>query len=319
MVNNQPEISIIIPVFNRASLLPQTLDSILKQTFTNWECILVDDLSVDESYYVMGQYQNKDNRFKIFKRPNHLKKGANACRNFGFLKSSGDLIKWFDSDDIMLPKHLEIAHKKLIENNLDFVVTDTVNFSHETGELLGKPYEFDRDTAVISAKSFAWHKIGWITDDFLGTRQIVENVKFNEHIITDGDEYNFFVKLLEQPFKGMLLKDILTYRRVHNNSLTKMYDENSSLFFGKIVNIKFQTAKDLVEYNNKELIRWFLNGYMQNSFKLAMSKRKVPYKIHAFKLICNYFTSFKGLAFLLALFMARFFKVGYNVMKYARS
>ncbi|WMI65823.1 glycosyltransferase family 2 protein [Aestuariibaculum sp. YM273] len=316
---NAPEISIIIPVYNRATLLPETLDSIIAQTFTSWECILVDDVSEDTSFEVMELYAKKDSRFKVYKRPVHLKKGANACRNYGFLKSNGQYIKWFDSDDIMLPEHLEISYNAIITKSLDFVVTDTVNFSHENGMLLGKPYEFDRNMAIISSMNFAQNKMGWITDDFLGTRQIVENVKFNELIITDGDEYNFFVKLLKQPFKGRLLEDVLTHRRVHSNSLTKMNDESSNLFLAKIANIKYLTAQDLVVYQDKELIQWFLIGYMRNSYELAISKQKVLFKNHAFMLICKYFTIFKGFVFLLALFMAWYFNRGYNIMKYARS
>ncbi|MFG6687632.1 glycosyltransferase family 2 protein [Mariniflexile sp. HNIBRBA6329] len=319
MTSSQPKISIIIPVFNRGTLLPYTLDSILLQTYTDWECILVDDLSTDDSFSVMEQYQKKDKRFKIYKRPEIVKKGANACRNYGFLQSLGLYIKWFDSDDIMLPKHLDIAYKTLVDEGLDFVVTDTINFSHETGELLDKPYDFDRNTAVVSSKNFAQHAMGWITDDFLGTRSIVENIRFNEHIITDGDEYNFFVTLLQQPFKGRLLLDVLTHRRIHNASLTKINDEHSKAYVSKIATIKYQTAKDLVVYKDTELIKWFLSGYMQNAYKNALLKQHVPYTKPAFTLICHYFSVFKGCVFVMALFMARYFNKGYHVMKYARS
>ena len=83
-----------------------TLDSIINQTFTDWECILVDDRSADESIRVLQEYQKKDARFKAFLRPLSLKKGANSCRNYGFLQATGSYIKWFDSDDLMQPKHL---------------------------------------------------------------------------------------------------------------------------------------------------------------------------------------------------------------------
>ena len=134
-----PIISIIIPVFNRDTLLAMTIESIIEQTFTNWECILVDDQSTDDSFLVMKEFQAKDNRIQAYKRPLELKKGANACRNFGFTKSSGAYIKWFDSDDIMLPNHLETAFQTLVDNSLDFVVTDTLNFNHNSNKLLSSP------------------------------------------------------------------------------------------------------------------------------------------------------------------------------------
>lgn len=316
---SKSKISIIIPVYNRERLLPETLDSIVLQSFSNWECILVDDQSTDGSYDVMQLYHEKDARFNVFKRPLYLKKGANSCRNFGFLQASGDYVKWFDSDDIMLPNHLEIAVSTLVENKLDFVITESINFSHETGKILGKPFEFDRSKALITTFNFAKGKIGWITDDFLGTRQIVEKIKYNENIITDGDEYNFFVRMLNQPFKGKFISEIVTHRRIHNNTLTSMNGEGTLKFIHKIVNIKYQTAQDLVVYDNKELICWFLSGYMRYAFDVKLKKEDVLYKNEAFKLICKYFSIHKGFIFIIALFMARYFNIGYKVMKYARS
>jgi glycosyltransferase involved in cell wall biosynthesis len=313
-----PIISIIIPVYNREHLLSETLDSIIAQTFINWECILVDDISTDKSYSVMQRYKEKDKRFKTFIRPNTIKKGANPCRNFGFLKASGAYIKWFDSDDIMLPEHLSVAYNTLVENNLDFVFTDTVNFSHETGELMGNPYKFNRDNVEITSKNLALEHVGWITGDFLGKREILENVRFNENITTDGDEYNLFVRLLNQTIKGVFINQILIRRRIHKESLTNINSENSNTYQFKLTTIKYQTANDLVVYNNTELIRWFLSGYMQSAYKLALNKKKVPYKIQGFKLICNYYSVLKGLAFVLSLQTARFLKQGYNLMKYAR-
>lgn len=315
---NIPQIAIIIPVYNRANLLPETLNSIMVQSFTDWECILVDDQSTDDSFKVMEEYQKKDNRIKVYKRPLELKKGANACRNFGFTKSSASHIKWFDSDDIMLPNHLEISHKKLVDSQLDFVVSDTLNFDHNTNKLLSSPYNFDKKRVAISAKNFALNQIGWITDDFLGTRGLVEKIKFNENITTDGDEYNFFVRLLHHSINGFFIDEIVTHRRIHSDSLTSLNGKGTVTYYSKFTTLKFQTAQDLIAYENIELIRWFLSGYMRYSFDLALFKKIIPYKIEAFKLICKYYSLSKGSAFLTALILGRFCNKGYNIMKYAR-
>jgi glycosyltransferase involved in cell wall biosynthesis len=313
-----PAISIIIPVYNRANLLPETLNSIMVQTFTDWECILVDDHSTDDSYAVMEEYQNKDPRIKAYSRPLEFKKGANACRNYGFSKSTASHIKWFDSDDIMLPNHLEIAYKTLVDKHLGFVVTDSLNFDHDSNEFLGKTYNFDRDKAIITAENFALMRIGWITDDFLGTRELVEKLKFNEDITTDGDEYNFFVRLIHHSVNGALVNMVLTHRRIHNETLTGQNGEDTVNYFKKVANVKYQTAQDLIVYNNKNLIRWFLSGYMRYSFDLANQNKPVPYMGSAFKLICKYYSLTKGGAFLLALLLGSYFNKGYNIMKYAR-
>jgi glycosyltransferase involved in cell wall biosynthesis len=102
-----PLVSIIIPVFNREELIAETIKSVLDQTYTNWECILVDDGSTDQSQKVIAKYCEKDSRIKYYQRPDFKIKGASTCRNYGFEKSVGELIQYLDSDDVMGPNKLK--------------------------------------------------------------------------------------------------------------------------------------------------------------------------------------------------------------------
>ena len=77
---NPPLVSIIIPTFNRAHLLSETLHSVLTQTYTNWECLVVDDGSTDDTEYVVKSYVARDARIQFHIRPKYKIKGANACR-----------------------------------------------------------------------------------------------------------------------------------------------------------------------------------------------------------------------------------------------
>ncbi len=97
-------ISIVIPSYNRQQLLPETLDSILAQTYQDWECIVVDDHSTDETCSVMQQYIHQDSRFRLLTRPEDQVKGSCSCRNHGFLHATGEYLFNFDSDDL-LDKH----------------------------------------------------------------------------------------------------------------------------------------------------------------------------------------------------------------------
>lgn len=94
-------LSILIPNFNKGPYLKETLDSVLAQTFPDWECIVVDDHSTDGSWEILKEYTLRDPRFLIFKRPVQLPKGGNSCRNYGLSISKGNFILFLDSDDVL--------------------------------------------------------------------------------------------------------------------------------------------------------------------------------------------------------------------------
>ncbi len=96
-----PTITIIIPTYNRSLVIEKTLNSMIAQTYTSWECIIVDDRSTDNTVQVIEEYASKDARFKVYQRPSNRSKGANACRNIGIEKSTGNFFIFLDSDDTL--------------------------------------------------------------------------------------------------------------------------------------------------------------------------------------------------------------------------
>ena len=111
-------ISIVIPTYNRAKLIHRALDSVLAQTFTDWECIVVDDFSTDNTKDVVEQYIAKDKRFRYV--VNERKKGAQGARNTGILLSSFEWIYLLDSDNIAHSDMLEKLVKR-IEPEIDVI------------------------------------------------------------------------------------------------------------------------------------------------------------------------------------------------------
>ncbi|MBI4683838.1 MAG: glycosyltransferase family 2 protein [Nitrospirae bacterium] len=97
-------VSVIIPTYNRADFLPQTIQSILNQTYQDWELIVVDDGSKDITEDIVDGFKAKDRKIEYFYQVN---KGAGAARNSGIRKSSGNYIAFLDSDDEWLPEKLE--------------------------------------------------------------------------------------------------------------------------------------------------------------------------------------------------------------------
>jgi glycosyltransferase involved in cell wall biosynthesis len=109
-------VSIIIPTYNRTHLIVETLNSVLAQTYSNWECIIVDDHSTDNTQIVIKEFQESDSRFQFFVRPNSKNKGANSCRNYGIEKSKGNYIVFLDSDDLLASNCLENRISHFMEN-----------------------------------------------------------------------------------------------------------------------------------------------------------------------------------------------------------
>ena len=113
-----PEISVIVPVYNVEKYLVQCIESIKMQTFENWELILVDDGSQDNSGMICDEYAQKDNRIKVVHQKN---RGVSTARNSGVKFATGKYISFVDSDDYIVPNFFEIMLEKLIAYKADMV------------------------------------------------------------------------------------------------------------------------------------------------------------------------------------------------------
>jgi glycosyltransferase involved in cell wall biosynthesis len=127
--------SVIIPTFNRATLIPMTLNSILEQTCFQFEVIVVDDGSTDNTHEAVRPYL-ADKRVQYFCKENSER---GAARNFGISKSTGDYITFLDSDDIFLPWHFEVGAKKIREHNCPPVFHLGYEILHSDGRVDSLP------------------------------------------------------------------------------------------------------------------------------------------------------------------------------------
>jgi glycosyltransferase involved in cell wall biosynthesis len=164
-----PLISLIIPTYNRAHLITETIESVKKQTYTNWELIIVDDGSTDNTEEVIKSYISSDPRIFFYRRPSNRAKGANACRNFGFEKAKGEYIKWVDSDDLLDEKSIanQLSIYENTEREIDVVVSNGVYFTDKgiTNKLWSKNlisenllYDHIRNTVRWAVCAALWRK-----------------------------------------------------------------------------------------------------------------------------------------------------------------
>ncbi|UWY28607.1 glycosyltransferase family 2 protein [Flavobacterium sp. TR2] len=219
-LNSHNKISIIIPTYNRVDVLVETLNSVLGQTYKNWECIIVDDGSEDNISEVLIPYL-KDSRFKFYNRPPEKKKGANSCRNYGFEMSSGEFIKWFDSDDIMLPDFLQKQCNYLEQNkNLDFCVCLSETFIEGTDKTYINKANRNASDNPISSYLFKNHF--FLTAAPLWRKEFLRcnNLLFDEEL-SNSDESDFHFRVIILRPKYYYSDDILYKVRRGNMSITQ--------------------------------------------------------------------------------------------------
>jgi glycosyltransferase involved in cell wall biosynthesis len=113
-MNSEPLFSLLLANYNNSSFLDDCLESVYKQTYTNWEIIFVDDCSTDNSLQIIKKYADKDARIKVF--PNEKNSGCGFSKNRCVQLSSGELCGFLDSDDALMPAALEIMIKSHLEN-----------------------------------------------------------------------------------------------------------------------------------------------------------------------------------------------------------
>ncbi len=166
------KVSIIIPNYNRAQFIAETLESVLNQTAPNWECIIVDDGSTDNSIDIIKEFTRKDKRFKLYKR-DRQPKGAPVCRNIGVEKSSGEYLIFLDTDDILAPYCVE-QRLKAIKPDVDFALFPSLLFKN-------KPYDLNlwwnidkktpeiirhfRHDAIVQGTGALWKKKSFVKLD----------------------------------------------------------------------------------------------------------------------------------------------------------
>ena len=127
----QAKISVVIPVYNVEQFVGQCLESILAQTMQDFEIVIVDDCSPDESMKVVRKYADGDSRFRIVSHERNM--GLMQTRKSGYSVAKGEYLLFCDSDDFLPPKAMEILYQEAVSSSADVVSGDMVLFSPEDG------------------------------------------------------------------------------------------------------------------------------------------------------------------------------------------
>lgn len=223
--------SVIIPTFNRAAQLCIPIDSILRQSFSDWELILVDDGSTDNTKQVVAGYN--DPRIKYVYQQNRER---SAARNNGIAHASGQYICFLDSDDYYLPEHLALFHQKIAEMQFPVAVFYCNTLEDRDGELI--PF--------VQPKIHARNNVEWVVLATLGSpRTCVHYAVFKKHqfnaAITVGEDVELWTRVLKE------------YPLHHNDAATVVFVTHSGRtvareesYYASIENLKriFQADRE---------------------------------------------------------------------------
>ncbi len=184
-----PRVSIIIPVFNSKQHLPCCIDSVLGQSFSNFELLLVDDGSTDGSGAVCDSYTEKDNRLRVFHKENG---GVSSARNLGMDNAKGEWFSFVDADDEMLPGGLQVLMDG-ISGDVDMVMAGYEKYNEEGGKIysvearVSKIVDSKQAVKEMFAPSFYWYQ-GFVWDKLIRSKLIFEkHIRFAEDVVYNED------------------------------------------------------------------------------------------------------------------------------------
>jgi glycosyltransferase involved in cell wall biosynthesis len=247
----------------------ETLNSIKKQTYTNWECILVDDGSTDAIENLIEETLTKDSRFTFYKRPNYIKKGASACRNYGVSLSKGEYIQFFDSDDIMHPEHLE-EKINTFNSSLDFVFCRTQSFREVHKEDAFLP----ASTVTIGDNIYQDFVLGYLPLVMLAPMWrktfLMKNEPLLDENITLNEDMEWHARLLYTKPKYAFVDKVLIFVRMGLDSISNRYLKDPSTYIDDFLEVKRRILK--LSPDNK-LINFGLMKQTLREFRACMANK----------------------------------------------
>ena len=268
----KPLVSVVIPTWNRAGLIVRAINSVLSQTYSNWELIIVDDGSTDNTDEVVKKFQENDTRIRFIKHEKNS--GGNSVpKNIGIKNAAGEYIAFLDSDDEYLPEKMEkqinLFNKSEIKN-LGFVGCNNFRINGETSletKILdkGNIYEkllhnyFITTPGIIMIKREVLNKIG----------KFDENLKFS-------NDTDFFIRIAKSGFNFYFVDEPLFKYHEHNSSMTNTFNEDS-----KIQELLKIYERNITDLNSEEFFALAMGSFEKSDYKKSREYFNKSFKLKA--------------------------------------
>lgn len=260
----QPFFSIILPTYNRASLVGIAIESVLKQTFDDFELIIVDDGSTDNTYEVVSSFH--DDRIRYFKKENEER---NIARNFGIKRAKGEYIGFLDSDDIIYSDHLEHANAFLIEKkfpeiiHLNFEIIGSSVISSE----ISKRNITDANQELINGNILSCNSI-------FVKNEIIRQFQFlNSQNIILGEDHYLWLKLAAR-YKIHLSKKVTNAMIEHGERSLNNIDIKRLKIGINEVHAELNTDVAFLNFYGWKAKKYFAFNYIFIALQLVIQNRR---------------------------------------------
>lgn len=204
-------VSIIMPTYNSAQYVSESIKSIISQSYENWELLITDDCSTDDTMSIISAFSKQDNRIKIFKTPQN--EGAGIARNKSIHEACGRFIAFCDSDDIWKSEKLSTQLSFMAANNVDICYSSYIECDED-----GKP------TGIVVAPSKVTYS-DILRNDYIGFLTMIYDTKKIGKILMPSlrkrQDWGMKILLFQKVPIAYGVMDTLAYYRVRHDSLSR--------------------------------------------------------------------------------------------------
>lgn len=247
-------VSIIMPVYNGQKFISKSIESVLAQSYKNWELIIINDGSTDMTEEVVIKFQNLTNKIKYFYKANE---GQVKATNFGILKSNGEYISFLDSDDLWEPDKLKKQVNFISQNkNIDFLYSK-YNSIDENGNVLFTNISHDCINHYMNLLKRCY--IGRLT--VIVKKSILIELNLFDESLHSTDDWDMWIRISNK-FKLSFLDEVIASYRIHPQSMSK----NS---YNQLLNVSKVFSKHV--YSNSELNEEFINEVKWIELRIYLS------------------------------------------------
>ena len=237
----QPLVTVIIPLFNAQNYIAQTIESVIGQTYKNWELIIVDDCSTDNSLEIVKGYEAKDRRIKLIELKSNFG-GSARPRNIGLDISNGEYLAFLDADDVWLKDKLQVQVREMELNNLDFTSTDSNFIDINNNDTIINKYKIIVFLKKLKSKA----KLSdVIKGNFIRTSSVIISKKFiskfdeNKDFIGVEDLYLWMKILNDKNVKYRYISEKLIKYRISSLSLSERGQNQKQAIRANLCILKF--------------------------------------------------------------------------------